>query len=200
MSNKPLHNADDSRGSAIVLLLALILALLYFGTLIVDLTQGELVARLLQKSVDAACLGGANQLVHSSGSDIERWENSKRAVIALLRSNLSLYEYDFPDIHDARHHDGSADLCEDAGSAYRFQIYDNGRFRISLERGYFENDAAGTFTSYESSTQCKAELDPPPNAVRLTVIAFRYPTVFGWVVGVGEFTRITRTGLGAEVD
>ena len=193
---------QGERGSVIILVFTLVLLVLEFSALVIDLTRADYATHGIQRSVDAASLAAATQLVLSSNSDLDRWKNSKRAILAVVKQNPIFARYAFPDLTDSSYHQGATDNCESSG-IYRSQIYDNGEIRVELERGTYVDDGGGTFTSLESSTTCNASAAPLlPNAARVTITIFNFPNVFGTVppFNFPAFRALSRTAVGAQID
>lgn len=189
------------RGSVLVLMLGCALVILYFAALVIDLGKAEYTTHGMQRTVDAAALAGATELVFGTASPTDRWMNAKRAVLGSIRKNPIFANYTFPEPSVAGNHQGGPDKCENTGD-YRWQIYDNGKIRIKLQRGIYVDSNANPFSTLESSGTCNATHTPPPNAVELTVTIYDYPNAFAVIPPFNKplFTEITRTAIGAEID
>jgi hypothetical protein len=177
--------------------MALIMLVLYFCLLVIDVLRAEYAANGLQRAVDAAALSGGTELVLSSDSDLERWTNSKRAAIAALKVNPIFLAGNFPDVTDTSTHRGSTDACDtDPSSNYRWQVYDNGKIRIEIARGTY-NDSTDSFTSAESTTVCADASNP--NAVQVTVTVNGISPLFGGIppFSILQMPAITRVSRAA---
>ncbi len=189
----------NERGTIILITVYLIVAVLYLSLLVVDITRAKYAVNSIQRSVDAASLAAVTELVLSSETASDRWKNAKRAAFGVLRQNPIFMSSGLPDVADNTTHRGSSDPCEtDPTSAYRWQVYENGRIRVEILRGLFD-DTANSFASTENSAVCGDTSSP--NAVRVTVTIIGFPTIFG---GVPPFQAIimpplTRTGLGVQL-
>ena len=191
---------DNERGSALIMTLFILMALLYFAVLVIDMTRIEQLERVLQATVDAASLAGATELVISGKSSAERWTNSKRAALGSLRKQLGGRSFVLPDVTVLTNHIGPADNCESTGN-YRSQTYDDSLVQIVLERGIYA-EGSGTFTSLESDTVCNAANNPLPNAFRVTLSVRDLPVFFSNQFGftTRSFGPITRSAIGTFVD
>jgi hypothetical protein len=191
----------DEKGSVFVLMLGCILLILYFAALVIDLGKAEYTTHSMQRTVDAASLAGASELVFGTSAPLDKWRNAKRTVLGTIRKNPVFATYTFPNLSAPGNHQGGPDKCENTGD-YRSQIYDNGKIRIKLERGVYVEGNAPPFNSLESSATCNATATPAPNAVRLTLTVYNYSNVFAVIPPFDKplFTEITRTAIGAEVD
>lgn len=190
----------NARGAVILLVLVIVLAVLYVGVLVVDVTTLQHTTRVLQFSADAASLAGATELSLSSASDMDRWKNAKRAALGMLREHLILHGYRFPDLTNASYHSGNRDSCELTGE-YRSQIFDNGDVRIELERGVYSDDDPPDFASLESPATCHASHDPLPNALQVTVTVYESIGIFA---SASRFKGaragpLSRNAIGAQI-
>ena len=191
---------DNERGSALIMTLFILMALLYFAVLVIDMTRIEQLERVLQATVDAASLAGATELVISGKPSDERWKNSKRAALGSLRKQLGGRSFVLPDVTIPTNHVGPADSCESTGD-YRSQTYDNNSVAITIERGHYV-EGTGQFRSLEDDSACNASGDPVPNAVQVTVSIQDLPVFFSNQFGftARSFGPITRSAIGTFVD
>jgi hypothetical protein len=190
-------NSESENGSVVFLAMVLIILLLYFCLLVIDVLRAEYAANGIQRAVDAASLSGLTELVISSDSDPDRWMRSKRAALAALKVNPIFLAGDFPDVSDASTHFGSTDACEtDLSSNYRWQVYDNGKVRVEIARGTYDN-STDSFTSVESATVCADASHP--NAMQVTVTINGISALFGVIppFHIVQMPAITRIGRAA---
>jgi hypothetical protein len=200
---------NDEQGVGLILLFALVLIIVYFCALVIDLRRAEYVVETISFSADAAALAAASELSLSSGSDLTRWTNAKRAVLAFVKKNAQIADYTFPDPAESAHRYGDPDSCESSGN-YRWQIYDNDEMRIEIERGIYEESKTAPFTSsfasLENSVSCYVSAapakEPFPNAVRVTITVYNYPNYFALVrpFNSPSFARLSGTAMSARVE
>lgn len=193
---------DAERGVGIIVMFGVIMLLIYFCALVIDLGRAEFTTHGIQRSVDAAALAAASELVLGTNDDLVRWRNAKRAALAVLKLNPIDRSVEIPDIAVSANHQGDTDYCESSGY-FRSQIFDNGEMRVEIERGVYTEDAVGpVFTSLESEIVCNAYADPYPNAVQVTLTIYDYPNFFAIVLpfATPNFPMLTRQAIGAEVD
>lgn len=193
---------SDEQGVIIVFAALLVLVLFYLGALVVDLARTEYTLRILQKSVDAASLAGSIELALSGNIASERWKNSKRAALSVLKENLTIRDHSFPRVDISGHHVGPSDRCEMLGD-YHSQIYDNGEIRVELERGFYDDTGDGSFSTREDATTCNDTSSPPsnaaPNAVRVTAVIYNYTLVFAPYFNRTSLDSLTRSAIGGRV-
>jgi len=192
-----------------MLMLGMVLTVFYLGTLVVDLTRLEHQSRVVQFAADASSLAGATELVLSTDTDAERWSRSKRAVLAVIKQNLTQAGYDFTGTYDLSKH-GSPTAsgvsyptdvvaCE-SNATYTHAVYDNGKVQVIIERGNF-SDSTGTFTTYEDSANCNNSKNPLANALRVTVTTANNLALFALFAGFNEQggRSITRKAVGTQI-
>lgn len=192
---------EDQRGVGIIIMLGMVLLLVYFCALVIDLGRAEYTVHCIQRSVDAAALAGAAELVLGGSNDLKRWKNTKRAVLGMLKSVPITPHYTLPDLTVSGYHVGDTDQCESSGN-YRWQVYDNGEVRVEIERGVFSEDSGSpSFDPLESPSDCNASADPPANAVRVTVSIYEFPNYFAGVLPIGRptFPLLQRSAIGTQV-
>lgn len=194
-------HSQNQQGSAVILVLAILLLMLYLGALVVDITALQKMGDSIECAADAAALAGANQLVLQNDlTNVDRWKNSKRAILGMLQAHLLQLAILPPVLLDPTSHKGPKDACEGIGR-YNSQTYENDSVRIELERGVYVDSEPPEFTSLEDALTCNANASPKPNAVRVRLTAGRKPLMFAFMAGFGKkSTLITRQAIAARID
>ncbi|MFN8391883.1 MAG: pilus assembly protein TadG-related protein [Bdellovibrionota bacterium] len=190
---------DDEAGSILFITLALAILVLYLCLLVIDLRRAELAGNGVQRAADAAALAGLTELVASPDTDNEKWKNSIRAALAVLKQNSIFLSPQFPDASVSANRVGSTDACDtDISSSYRWQTFDNGTMRVEIARGTYD-ESTDTFTSLESTSTCNDAARP--NSVQVTVTVRNMSAIFGNVppFHFGPMPPITRLGRAAQL-